>query len=239
MRITLPAHGLFRHRLPGRRQPGRWGFHENDGMGLYYFARYYSPTFQRFISEDSARIDGGANSYAYAAEQPVDALGAPGNPDFFGGSGGTGESCLICEVALDWHPALKGIEVPHLAGPWAHAYWYTQIGSSTGTDSGEATLHGAQGPLGFLNHYPDFSDDLDDVNRRVARAQTGTGWCPLAFSVRSAGTQWPNYRFDYRFFPGPNSNTVAAFIDFHSGAFWGPPEGTGYNFVGWFYDPGL
>lgn len=45
----------------------------NDGTGLYYYrARYYSPRFQRFVSEDPAGIAGGVNFYAYASDSPVD-----------------------------------------------------------------------------------------------------------------------------------------------------------------------
>jgi RHS repeat-associated protein len=44
----------------------------NDGTGLYYYrARYYSPRFQRFISEGPAGIAGGINFYAYAGNSPV------------------------------------------------------------------------------------------------------------------------------------------------------------------------
>jgi len=48
---------------------------ENDGTGLYYYrARYYGPTFQRFVSQDPLDIPGGgdANLYAYASNQPTD-----------------------------------------------------------------------------------------------------------------------------------------------------------------------
>ena len=42
---------------------------ENDGTGLMYFrARYYSPSLQRFITQDPLEFGGGdANFYAYAA----------------------------------------------------------------------------------------------------------------------------------------------------------------------------
>ncbi len=45
---------------------------ENDGTGLYYYrARYYSPTLQRFISEDPAEFGGGdSNLYAYVSNSP-------------------------------------------------------------------------------------------------------------------------------------------------------------------------
>jgi RHS repeat-associated protein len=53
---------------------------ENDATGLYYYrARYYSPTFQRFIGQDPIGFRGGdTNLYGYAANQPtglIDPLG--------------------------------------------------------------------------------------------------------------------------------------------------------------------
>jgi len=46
---------------------------EDDGTGLYYYrARYYSPSLQRFISEDPIGFGGGdANLYAYVGNDPV------------------------------------------------------------------------------------------------------------------------------------------------------------------------
>jgi RHS repeat-associated protein len=42
---------------------------ENDGAGLFYYrARYYNPTFGRFISEDPIEFTGGINLYAYAGK---------------------------------------------------------------------------------------------------------------------------------------------------------------------------
>ncbi len=46
---------------------------ENDGTGLYYYrARYYSPVYQRFISEDPMGLGGGFNLYAYVGNEPVE-----------------------------------------------------------------------------------------------------------------------------------------------------------------------
>jgi RHS repeat-associated protein len=61
---------------------------ENDGTGLdYYRSRYYSPTQQRFISEDPIELAGGdPNLYAYVFNRPlgyVDPLGLCGSG--FGG----------------------------------------------------------------------------------------------------------------------------------------------------------
>lgn len=45
---------------------------ENDGDGLYYYrARYYSPTYQRFISSDPIGLNGGINMYTYVGGNPL------------------------------------------------------------------------------------------------------------------------------------------------------------------------
>lgn len=45
---------------------------EDDGTGLYYYrARYYSPSLQRFISEDPIGLLGGINFYAYVENNPI------------------------------------------------------------------------------------------------------------------------------------------------------------------------
>jgi len=48
---------------------------EDDGIGLYnYPARYYSPTQQRFISEDPVRLRRGIKLFRYVADSPVDSV---------------------------------------------------------------------------------------------------------------------------------------------------------------------
>ena len=45
---------------------------ENDSNGLYFYrARYYSPTFGRFLSEDPIAFDGGINFYTYVGDFPT------------------------------------------------------------------------------------------------------------------------------------------------------------------------
>lgn len=60
--------------LTGCRRPNRrYTARENDNIGLQYSrARFYSPTFHRFISEDPIGFLGGdTNLYAYAHNKPT------------------------------------------------------------------------------------------------------------------------------------------------------------------------
>jgi RHS repeat-associated protein len=52
---------------------------DDDGTGLYFYrARYYSPDLGRFISEDPAGLDEAGNQYAYAGDDPVNAVDPSG-----------------------------------------------------------------------------------------------------------------------------------------------------------------
>jgi RHS repeat-associated protein len=52
--------------------PFQYTGRENDDNGLYYYrARYYSPLFGRFISQDPAGTKGGINQYVYAGDSPT------------------------------------------------------------------------------------------------------------------------------------------------------------------------
>ena len=57
---------------------------ENDGTGSYFYrARYYSPTFQRFVAQDPIAFRGGMNLYAYVEDDPIgffDAFGWAATP---------------------------------------------------------------------------------------------------------------------------------------------------------------
>jgi RHS repeat-associated protein len=60
--------------------PFQFTARENDWTGLYYYrARYYHPTFQRFISEDPIEFFGGDfNLYAYVWNSPLDLIDPSG-----------------------------------------------------------------------------------------------------------------------------------------------------------------
>ena len=53
---------------------------ENDGTGIYFYrARYYSPTYQRFIAQDPIGLgSGNPNFYAYASSDPINETDASG-----------------------------------------------------------------------------------------------------------------------------------------------------------------
>jgi len=53
--------------------PFQFSGRENDGTGLYYYrARYYSPTFQRFVSQDPIGFAGGDfDLYGYVGNSPI------------------------------------------------------------------------------------------------------------------------------------------------------------------------
>jgi RHS repeat-associated protein len=52
--------------------PYQYTGRENDGTGVYFYRnRYYSPTLQRFMSEDPTGVAGGVNFYAYVGNNPV------------------------------------------------------------------------------------------------------------------------------------------------------------------------
>jgi RHS repeat-associated protein len=72
--------------------PTQFTGRENDGTGLYYYrARYYSPTYQRFISEDPLEFGGSdVNLYNYAGDSPINSKDALGLKQLKGGKGGLG-----------------------------------------------------------------------------------------------------------------------------------------------------
>jgi RHS repeat-associated protein len=102
---------------------------ENDGAGVYYYrARYYSPTLQRFVSEDPTEFSGGINFYAYALNNPLSFIdptgldvtvnaypGVGGNPAGHAGVSVNGSPAVGFNPAPGWDPvAILGVLTPEL-----------------------------------------------------------------------------------------------------------------------------
>src|SRR5258708_27218287 len=93
---------------------------ENDGTGLYFSrARYYSPRYGRFISQDPVGFNGVLNLYSYAANSPVTLRDPSGkNPAcLIGGllgSIGYGGYVIYAQLSglqLGWHSCWVGVGV--------------------------------------------------------------------------------------------------------------------------------
>jgi len=92
---------------------------ENDATGLYFYrARYYSPSLQRFVTEDPLTFLSGVNSYCYVADNPisyVDPSGLDKDPPCSRAQGGfplayTGTAIYVPGLGLG--PALSLSYVP-------------------------------------------------------------------------------------------------------------------------------
>jgi RHS repeat-associated protein len=83
---------------------------ENDGNGLYFYrARYYSPQFGRFVSEDPLGFRGGVNLYGYAG-------GSPGNLSDPLGLSPAGRNCCIAAANRRF---INGVQGPGAANSFA------------------------------------------------------------------------------------------------------------------------
>lgn len=114
--------------------------------------------------------------------------------------------------------------------PWRHYFWETLDSSDApgnrqfDSGTGEWSFGGP-----FLNHTThkvgdDESSEIDDC------MGPSTEICGQVEAVRHAGAIWPNWIYPY--IPwGPNSNTVAAFIDRESNVdFDEPDDALGWDF---------
>ncbi len=76
---------------------------ENDNNGLYFYrARYYSPQFGRFTSEDPIGFAGGINLYAYVGDNPMNLVDPLGLTDCV--------VTIVDTVCTNWRPGLNWIE---------------------------------------------------------------------------------------------------------------------------------
>jgi RHS repeat-associated protein len=121
---------------------------ENDGTGvMYYRARYYHPTLQRFVSEDPIGFGGGdLNVYGYVRNSPLqggDPLGLIGPAGgmllgaFLGGTSGAQSSHPIIAAALGANMGLTvGVLIPIVPAGIPGAIVGAVSGAATGAAIG-------------------------------------------------------------------------------------------------------
>jgi RHS repeat-associated protein len=104
---------------------------ENDNTRLYYYrSRYYSPTLQRFISEDPIGFKGGINFYAYVRNNPIN-YKDPLGQDLWGLTAGGSAGAAVGGLGL--------------AGTGSYMIGYNDHGDL----SGRKTSMGGAGSLGL------------------------------------------------------------------------------------------
>ncbi len=120
---------------------------ENDGNGLYsYRARYYSPTFGRFLSEDPIGFAGGMNVYAYVGGNPISRIDPFGLDwvnnvgDFAAGAGSVLSFGLtdVINNATGASSAVNKCSGWHMLGTATGIALTTAIGGAAGAEAAEA-----------------------------------------------------------------------------------------------------
>jgi RHS repeat-associated protein len=215
--------------------PSKYTAREDDDTGLYYYrARYYSPTLQRFISEDPIGFSGGMNFYAYAENDPVNGTDPYGLKTF-----------VCCRPLLrTWTFLFWALPVPFAR----HCYILVTPGSNAPGPRGTSERRGgANGNLTYGLHDPtntgrshrpvpdeasdsvnDSSKDCKDVpgpqkERKLAKESDNPKNC------RGCGSNYNGRN-------GPNSNTYVSDVLSAAGMQipylpWVVP---GYDGRGWF-----
>jgi RHS repeat-associated protein len=137
---------------------------ENDGTGLHFYrARYYNPTFQRFVAQDPIGFAGGFNAYAYANDSPISFID-PLGLDYLYFDGTT------VWWFNDAGTVIEGM-YPADSGPWGRGR--LPNGDYTGSDLRQRTNPAMSCPSG-----PGYSLNLDrnfDTDRTLLRMHPDGG----------------------------------------------------------------
>jgi RHS repeat-associated protein len=125
---------------------GQWGVMTEPNGLLSMMARFYSPTFRRFLSEDPAGFAGGINLYAFAGGDPINFMDPFGLGPISvwerlaGGAqfvGGVSQSLLGLGVAIVGSPTVAGSVIGVLVTvhglDQSVAGWNTMLGYPTDT----------------------------------------------------------------------------------------------------------
>lgn len=137
--------------------PYQYAGRENDGTGLYYNrARYYNPSWGRFISEDPIGLQGGINRYAYAGGNPVNGRDPSGKILFLLAAPAAYTGMMMAADAL----------MIGAAGVWAH----DQIAPPGATPSDTTP---SETPAPASGKYPPKSDvgdaNVNDSDKKAPR----------------------------------------------------------------------
>jgi RHS repeat-associated protein len=163
---------------PASANPFRFTGRENDGAGLYFYrSRFYSPTLQRFISEDPTEFGGGINLYGYVGNNPVSEADPAGTQG-------------IVEDALNYldPPAPLPIVAKYPPG----AILWTQYGSSTTRIYGNQFQPNGTTTFYVPNEAPFSIPTLNRVDSRRSKRGANDPYCSVGVVVRS-GQWFPGY----------------------------------------------
>lgn len=144
-RYTYDAFGLTSETGASSTNPFRYTGREDDGTGLYsYRARYYSPRFHRFISEDPLGYTGGDfNFYSYAMNDPInytDPLGLDAVDNFADYVAGAGDSLTFGGTSIVRRMLNDGQDVVDKCSGWYSAGEYSEVVVEIVATGGSAAL---------------------------------------------------------------------------------------------------
>lgn len=165
---------------------------ENDLTGLYFYrARYYSPTLQRFVSQDPIGFLGGVNLYTYTGNRPTEMRDRLGEDPITGGLLGIfigGFSAFETAEANGGQNVGLAVASGVVAGAVAGA-----IGGLDPTDITAGTLAGAAGGAAANYFGQKFGNPCGGVNwggvggAALAGAAVGAGGSTLASGELAVG----------------------------------------------------
>ena len=125
---------------------------ENDGTGAYFYrARYYSPTLQRFISEDPIGIARGINKYAYVGDNPITGITALGlaGPATWGEVAGASNPVSAAYAGIEAYRGTVVLSIIPLTGSYLYPKGLTD--ATVAMDIYDSAVSDCQVDYGFPN----------------------------------------------------------------------------------------